>query len=201
MRLLLATLFTGFVLVSSQDSRPLTAEDGADFVSVMDLLNQAVPEVNEQEVENDSAREIVVTQRSLNGYLRFQGASILPEALSDVTVEILEGGQLIGTGFVNFDEVDDLSSGSMGMLQFLSGSLPVSVSMTIEVSGEELQMTLEDLEIGPVNVPPALGQLLVRQYSVNERYPNGIDLSEPILIPSAIEDVEIQQGRIVIVTQ
>ena len=62
-------------------------------------------------------------------------------------------------------------------------------------------MTLEDLEIGPVNVPPALGQLLVRQYSVNERYPNGIDLSEPILIPSAIEDVEIQQGRIVIVTQ
>tara|TARA_B100000029_G_scaffold489929_1_gene548219 strand:- start:987 stop:1592 length:606 start_codon:yes stop_codon:yes gene_type:complete len=201
MRLLLATLFTGFVLVSSQDSRPLTAEDGADFVSVMDLLNQAVPEVNEQEVENDSAREIVVTQRSLNGYLRFQGASILPEALSDVTVEILEGGQLIGTGFVNVDEVDDLSSGSMGMLQFLSGSLPVSVSMTIEVSGEELQMTLEDLEIGPVNVPPALAQLLVRQYSVNERYPNGIDLSEPILIPSAIEDVEIQQGRIVIVTQ
>jgi len=62
-----------------------------------------------------------------------------------------------------------------------------------------LYFALGDTQIGPVNVPAALAQLLIQQYSVNESYPTGIDLANPLLIPSVVEDIQIQQGQITVV--
>ena len=199
MRLLIALLVVVSTVGLAQEDGPLTEADGADFESALASLYRHVSESDNESTGLTTNRAIVLTQRALNGYLRFQGLSILPEGLSDVTVEIQEGGLVTAFGTVNLDEIDEFDAGPTGMLQFLSGSLPVSVSVAIEERDGALYFALGDTQIGPVNVPAALAQLLIQQYSVNESYPTGIDLANPLLIPSVVEDIQIQQGQITVV--
>ena len=199
MRLLIALLVVASTVGLAQEDGPLTEADGADFESALASLYRHVSESDNESTGLTTNRAIVLTQRALNGYLRFQGVSILPEGLSDVTVEIQEGGLVTAFGTVNLDEIDEFDAGPTGMLQFLSGSLPVSVAVAIEERDGALYFALGDTQIGPVNVPAALAQLLIQQYSVNESYPTGIDLANPLLIPSVVEDIQIQQGQITVV--
>ena len=199
MRLLIALLVVASTVGLAQEDGPLTEADGADFESALASLYRHVSESDNESTGLTTNRAIVLTQRALNGYLRFQGVSILPEGLSDVTVEIQEGGLVTAFGTVNLDEIDEFDAGPTGMLQFLSGSLPVSVSVAIEERDGALYFALGDTQIGPVNVPAALAQLLIQQYSVNESYPTGVDLANPLLIPSVVEDIQIQQGQITVV--
>tara|TARA_B100000949_G_scaffold234415_1_gene253413 strand:- start:1066 stop:1662 length:597 start_codon:yes stop_codon:yes gene_type:complete len=198
MSLLIALFLILPVSVGAEQSQMLTPADGADFEQALAALNQNISDSSNQTA---GSRTVVFSERSLNGYLRFQGESFLPTGLSNVSVEIQEAGRLIGTGMLNLDEMGDFPGGSTGVLQLLSGSLPVSITVAVEETGKRLHFTLEVVQIGPVTLPSTLAGLLVRRYSVSERYPDGFDVSAPALLPSAVQDIHIQQGRISIVTQ
>ena len=198
MSLLIALFLILPVSVGAEQSQMLTPADGADFEQALAALNQNISDSSNQTARS---RTVVFSERSLNGYLRFQGESFLPTGLSNVSVEIQEAGRLIGTGMLNLDEMGDFPGGSTGVLQLLSGSLPVSITVAVEETGKRLHFTLEVVQIGPVTLPSTLAGLLVRRYSVSERYPDGFDVSAPALLPSAVQDIHIQQGRISIVTQ
>ena len=198
MSLLIALFLILPVSVGAEQSQMLTPADGADFEQALAALNQNISDSSNQTA---GRRTVVFSERSLNGYLRFQGESFLPTGLSNVSVEIQEAGRLIGTGMLNLDEMGDFPGGSTGVLQLLSGSLPVSITVAVEETGKRLHFTLEVVQIGPVTLPSTLAGLLVRRYSVSERYPDGFDVSAPALLPSAVQDIHIQQARISIVTQ
>lgn len=198
MSLLIALFLILPVSVGAEQSQMLTPADGADFEQALAALNQNISDSSNQTA---GRRTVVFSERSLNGYLRFQGESFLPTGLSNVSVEIQEAGRLIGTGMLNLDEMGDFPGGSTGVLQLLSGSLPVSITVAVEETGKRLHFTLEVVQIGPVTLPSTLAGLLVRRYSVSERYPDGFDVSVPALLPSAVQDIHIQQARISIVTQ
>ena len=201
MSLLIALFLIFPVSVGAEQSEALTPADGADFEQAVAALNQNVSDLSKQPGAANSNRTVVFSERSLNGYLRFQGKSLLPTGLSNVSIEIQEGGRLIGTGMLNLDEIGDFPGGSTGALKFLSGSLPVSITVGVEETDKRLHFTLEVVQIGPVTLPSTLAGLLVRRYSVSGRYPDGFDVSAPALLPSAVQDIHIQQGRISIVTQ
>ena len=201
MSLLIALFLIFPVSVGAEQSEALTPADGADFEQAVAALNQNVSDLSKQPGAANSNRTVVFSERSLNGYLRFQGKSLLPTGLSNVSIEIQEGGRLIGTGMLNLDEIGDFPGGSTGALKFLSGSLPVSIAVGVEETDRRLHFTLEVVQIGPVTLPSTLAGLLVRRYSVSGRYPDGFDVSAPALLPSAVQDIHIQQGRISIVTQ
>jgi len=201
MRFLIALFLILPVSVATEQSDELTAADGADFEQAVAALNQNLSDLNKQPGGANSNRTVVFSERSLNGYLRFQGKSLLPTGLSNVSVGIQDEGRLIGTGILNLDEMDDFPSGSTGVLQLLSGSLPVSITVGVEEMDRRLHFRLEVVQIGPVTLPSTLAGLLVRRYTVSERYPDGFDVSAPALLPSAVQDIHIEQGRISIVTQ
>jgi len=201
MSLLIALFLIFPVSVGAEQSEALTPADGADFEQAVAALNQNVSDLSKQPGAANSNRTVVFSERSLNGYLRFQGKSLLPTGLSNVSIEIQEGGRLIGTGMLNLDEIGDFPGGSTGALKFLSGSLPVSITVGVEETDRRLHFTLEVVQIGPVTLPSNLAGLLFRRYSVSGRYPDGFDVSAPALLPSAVQDIHIQQGRISIVTQ
>ena len=198
MSLLIALFLILPVSVGAEQSQTLTPSDGADFEQAVAALNQNITDSSNQTA---GSRTVVFSERSLNGYLRFQGKSFLPTGLSNVSVEIQEAGRLIGRGMLNLDEMGDFPGGSTGVLQLLSGSLPVSITVAVEETDKRLHFTLEVVQIGPVTLPSTLAGLLVRRYSVSERYPDGFDVSAPALLPLAVQDIHIQQGRISIVTQ
>ena len=201
MRFLIALFLILPVSVATEQSDELTAADGADFEQAVAALNQNLSDLNKQPGGANSNRTVVFSERSLNGYLRFQGKSLLPTGLSNVSVGIQGEGRLIGTGILNLDETDDFPSGSTGVLQLLSGSLPVSITVGVEEMDRRLHFRLEVVQIGPVTLPSTLAGLLVRRYTVSERYPDGFDVSAPALLPSGVQDIHIEQGRISIVTQ
>ena len=201
MRFLIALFLILPVSVATEQSDELTAADGADFEQAVAALNQNLSDLNKQPAGANSNRTVVFSERSLNGYLRFQGKSLLPTGLSNVSVGIQGEGRLIGTGILNLDEIDDFPGGSTGVLQLLSGSLPVSITVGVEEMDRRLHFRLEVVQIGPVTLPSTLAGLLVRRYTVSERYPDGFDVSAPALLPSAVQDIHIEQGRISIVTQ
>jgi len=198
MSLLIALFLILPVSVGAEQSQTLTPSDGAHFEQAVAALNQNISDSSNQTA---GSKTVVFSERSLNGYLRFQGKSFLPTGLSNVSVEIQEAGRLIVTGMLNLDEMGDFPGGSTGVLQLLSGSLPVSITVAVEETDKRLHFTLEVVQIGPVTLPSTLAGLLVRRYSVSERYPDGFDVSAPALLPLAVQDIHIQQGRISIVTQ
>ncbi len=189
------------VSVGAEQSEALTPADGVDFEQAVAALNQDISDLSKEPGGANSNRTVVFSERSLNGYLRFQGKSLLPTGLSKVSIEMQGEGRLIGTGMLNLDEMGDFPGGSTGALQLLSGSLPVSITVGLEETDRRLHFSIEVVQIGPVTLPSTLAGLLVRRYSVSERYPDGFDVSVPTLLPSAVRDIHIQQGRISIVTQ
>ncbi len=201
MRLLIALFLIVPVSVSSQQNEAVTEDDGANFEQALATLRNQILDSSDRLNEDGAKREVVFLQRSVNGYLRFQGSSILPRGLSDVTIEIQRDGQLSGTGTLNLDELEDVADESAGVLQFLRGSLPVTVLLTVEAAGRNLDVTVKSVQIGPVTLPTALAELMVRRYSVSESYPAGVDLSVPVALPSAVQDIQIREGQISIVTQ
>ena len=201
MSLLIALFLIFPVSVGAEQSEALTPADGVDFEQSVAALNQDISDLSNEPGGANSSRTVVFSERSLNGYLRFQGKSLLPTGLSNVSIEIQEEGRLIGTGMLNLDEMGDFPGGATGALQLLSGSLPVSITVGVEETDRRLHFTLEVVQIGPVTLPSNLAGLLFRRYSVSGRYPEGFDVSAPALLPSAVQDIHIQQGRISIVTQ
>ena len=201
MRLLIALFLVVPVSVSAQQSEAVTEADSVDLEQALATLRKNISDSSDQLADTRPNRTVVFLQRSLNGYLRFQGNSVLPKGLSDVVVEIQADGRLSGTGMLNLDETDDFADASSGVLRFLSGSLPVMVSVAIEEADRSVIVTVEEVQIGPVTVPTALAELLVQRYSVNESYPTGFDLSVPVALPAAVRNVQIRQGQIAIVTQ
>ena len=201
MRLLIPLFLILATSVSSQQNEAVTEADGVDFEQAIAALRSNISDSSDPLTEVSQKGTVEFTQRSLNGYLRFQGNSFLPSGLSDVTVEIQQDGRLRGTGVLDLDEMDDFADASSGVLQLLSGSLPVAVSVLVIAADGELEITVESVQIGPVTVPTALAEILVRRYSVNDSYPSGLDLSVPIALPPAVQDIQIQQSLITIVTQ
>ena len=100
MRFLIALFLIFPVSVATEQSDELTAADGEDFEQAVAALNQNVSGLSKQPGEASSNRTVVFSERSLNGYLRFQGKSLLPTGLSNVSVEIQDEGRLIGAGDV-----------------------------------------------------------------------------------------------------
>jgi len=201
MSLLIVLVLIFPVSVGTGQSEELTPADGADFEQALATLNQNISDLSNQSGGANSNRTVVFSERSINGYLQFQGKTLLPTGLSNVSVEIQEDGRLIGTGLLNLDEMDDFSDGATGVLQLLSGSLPVSITVGVEETDRRLHFTLEMVQLGPVTLPSTLAGLLVRRHSVSARYPDGFDVSAPALLPSTVHDIHIEQGLISIVTQ
>ena len=201
MRLLIALFLALPVSVYAQQSEAVTEADSVDFEQALATLRKNISDSSDQLADTRPNRTVVFLQRSLNGYLRFKGNSVLPTGLSDVAVEIQADGRLSGTGILNLDEMDDFADASSGVLRFLSGSLPVMVSVVIEEADRSVNVTVEEIQIGPVTVPTALAELLVQRYSVSESYPTGFDLSVPVALPAAVRDIQVREGQIAIVTQ
>ena len=201
MRLLIALFLALPVSVYAQQSEAVTEADSVDFEQALATLRKNISDSSDQLADTRPNRTVVFLQRSLNGYLRFKGNSVLPTGLSDVAVEIQADGRLSGTGILNLDEMDDFADASSGVLRFLSGSLPVMVSVVIEEADRSVNVTVEEIQIGPVTVPTALAELLVQRYSVSESYPTGFDLSVPVALPAAVRNIQVREGQIAIVTQ
>ncbi len=192
--ILAVTVMVGLA-APAQVSGPPSAADGRELEAALAriLLNAGTPRRGRE-------RRVVITERAVNGFLRFQAADRLPPGLTDPELRMAAGGRLTVTATVDLDAVrEQQSPGRFNPLRYLSGDLPVTAVGTVRSARRTLTIDIESARVGSLPVPTTLAAELVRIYTRSDQYPDGIDLSEPIPLPSGIEAVHVEQRRTVIV--
>lgn len=191
--MLMATMLPG--AAPGQPGGPVTAADGAGFEAALGriLLNAGTP-------RGGAPREVIITERAVAGYLRFQAADRLPPGLTDPALRMEAGGRLTISATVNLDAVrEQRSPGRLNPLRYLSGNLPVTAVGIVRSARRTLSIDIESAQVGSLPVPATLVAELVQAYTRSGRYPDGIDVSQPIPLPSGIDAVRIEAGRAVVV--
>ena len=83
--------------------------------------------------------------------------------------------------------------------RLVGGRVPVNVTGTLHTKDGVGRFELESAEISGVPVPKLLLQEMVSFYSRSERTPQGVQLDNPFKLPANIQQIEVGQGRAVIV--
>ena len=146
------------VAAPAQQGGSPTAADGREFESALAriLLNAATP-------RRGGPREVVITERAVAGFLRFQAADSLPPGLTDPVLRMEAGGRLTVTATVDLDAVrEQQSPGRLNPLRFLGGRLPVTAVGTVRSARRTLTIDIESAQVGSLPVPATLVAELVR---------------------------------------
>jgi len=142
-----------------------------------------------------------ITDREFNAYFKFQGAAKLPIGVVNPTLEILDGGRLVGVVTVNLDAVrKSKERGWTDPLAYMSGSVDARVVAILRASEGKGKLELMSATLGGVPVPVPLLQELITYYTRTPESPNGFSLDQPFDLPQQIRQVNfLQRGSAVIV--
>ena len=175
-------------------SGPLTAEDGQ-------RLERKISRIYERDATSGlEVQRLVVFEREINAYLRFQGASQLPVGVTLPRLSILGQGRVSAAVTIDFDVVrESRQRGALDLLNYLGGKVPVMATGVVQAAGGVGQVTVEAVEIAGVSVPPAALHQLVLFFTRGESYPEGFDLAAPFELPYSIRAVSVEIGRAVVV--
>ena len=143
---------------------------------------------------------VILPEREVNAYLRFQAKSQLPRGIDQPHIAIEGQGRLSARAIVDLGAVGrDRQSGLLDPLRYLSGDLRVAASGVLRTADGIGQFEIESVTVGQVPVPTAVLDELVRYYSRSETHPRGFDLAEPFELPYNIREVLVGVGEAVVV--
>lgn len=150
--------------------------------------------------KGNAARSIQVSDVEVNSYLKYSAGSQVPVGIVDPTLNGVGNGRVTGRAIVDLDAVRTQKKRSWtDPLGYLMGKLPVTAAGTLTTQKGVGRFQLESAEISGVTIPKSLLQELLSYYSKTPENPNGINMDEPFVLPSAIQEIRIGQGSAVIV--
>ena len=146
-------------------------------------------------------RRTPVTEGELNSWFAFRAQPLLPPGVSDPRVTIVGGGKVAGQAVVDLTAMaNKRATGSMlDPWRLIGGRLPVNVLGTLQTHDGVGRFELESADVGGVPLPKALLQEMVSLYSRSEKTPQGVRLDDPFALPANIQQIEVGQGRAVVV--
>jgi hypothetical protein len=146
-------------------------------------------------------RRTPITEGELNSWFAYQAQPLLPHGVSDPQVAIVGNGKVTGTATVDLDAVGKRKSsgGALDPWSLLGGRVPVNVTGTLVTKDGVGRFELDAANISGVPVPKPLLQQMLTFYSRNERRPDGLRLDDPFPLPANIQQIEVGQGRAVVV--
>ena len=128
------------------------------------------------------------------------GPAFLPEGLVDPRVTIDEGGRVRATSNVDLNRIrQSKTRGWLDPLAYVSGSVEVTATGTLEANDGRGRFLLEQATLGGVTVPKTLLQELVSYYSRSPELPTGVNLEQPFELPARIRRVETRRGTATVV--
>ena len=205
--ILAVALVLGASLVQ-QEEAPLSVADGEALNAALTEIVQniaiatttASADADTDDADHDQPRTVVVSERSVNGYLRFQGAPLLPAGVGDLHVRMAGEGRVTASATVNLDTLrDQQERGALDPLRYLRGTVPVTAVAVVQSGDRTIAFHVESVHVGTVPVPPAVLLEIVRHYTQSDRHPDGIDLSNAFRLPHGIKAVRVEERQTVVV--
>ena len=138
---------------------------------------------------------IVVTEAETNSYLKYNGREFLPPGVNDPEIHIFPA-RIDGTANVDFNQLNQASMtndwGAKALAMAFPGKQRVSASGTLDTSGGQGKVTIQNVHVGSYAIPDALVSFLLASY-VRKRY--RIDLSKPLPLPDHVTRIELGPGN------
>jgi hypothetical protein len=195
-------LFVGVVgaavvslVVTAHASRQsdLDPDDGQRLVDKLaDLFGREAAPVNPDQ-------PVIIFQREINAYLRFQGAAALPAGVTDPDVTLRNGGVVAVRAIVDLSIVRDARPrGLFDPLGHFVGRFPVTVDGVVRTKGGLAHIDIELVTIGGVPIPSSVFVELVRYYSRSEQYLDGVDVSDPFDLPYGMPELRVEHEKVVV---
>jgi hypothetical protein len=152
-----------------------------------------------------SLKPVTITEAEANSYLKYRGGTFLPPAVHDPELHITSD-HVSGTADVDFNELNQPAGGAQGaqktvasndwatraLSAIFSGKQRVAATGKLDTANGQGRVTIENVTIGTVTVPPVLVDWLLENY-VAKRY--NIDLSKPFALPDHVTHIELAAGR------
>ena len=176
-----------------QSENPLTMEDGQ-------RLEQKVEQLSRPASDARRHAPVVLYQREVNAYLRFQAAPEFPTGVTEPFVALGDGGGVTVSATVDLSGLRDVRPRSLfDPLRYLGGNLPVSARGVLRTERGIGRVDVVAVTVGGVPVPATVLSELVRYYSRNEQRPDGVDLAEPFELPYGVTEVRVGHEQAVVV--
>lgn len=204
MSLVVAVVFVlGAGLFQYQEA-PLSSADGEALEDTLEEILRnvavAVASGSDNNRGDEARRTVVVSERSVNGYLRFQGSTLLPVGVGDPDVSMDGNGRVKISATVNLDILrEQETSNPLDLLRYLGGTVPIIAVGILRSDAGTIALDVESVQVGSIRVPQTVFLSLVQHYTRSKQHPNGIDLSSAFRLPHGIESVRVEERHMVIV--
>ena len=187
-------LVAGLVPAAAQDGGQPTAEDGQRLAARLARI------IDRGSRDSDRPQTVVLPEREVNAYLRFQAASELPPGVTEPRVTLADGGRVVARARIDLDAVAAARErGVLDPLRYLRGNLPVAASGTLEARDGSGRIEVESVTVADLPVPAVVLDLLVRFHTRSAAFPLGFDLADPFELPYRIREIRVAAGEAVIV--
>ncbi|HEY7185444.1 MAG TPA: hypothetical protein VH436_02790 [Vicinamibacterales bacterium] len=148
-----------------------------------------------------TVRRTSVSEDEVNSWFAYRAQPLLPQGMSEPQLTIVGNGRVMGTATLDLDTVakQRRSSGILNPWNLVGGRVPVTVAGTLHTENGRGQFDVEETTVSGLPVPTSLLQELVAYYSRTPTAPQGIRLDDPFELPANIRQIEVGQGKAVVI--
>lgn len=149
----------------------------------------------------DGTHRTAVTEAELNSWFTYAAPALLPRGVSQPQLTMIGDGRVAGRVTLDLDAIarPRASGGLFDPWSYLSGRVPVNVAGILRTQNGTGRFELEAGDVSGLAVPKVLLQQLVSAYSRTTNHPQGVKLDEPFGLPAGIRQIDVAQGRAVVV--
>jgi len=148
-----------------------------------------------------TVRRTSVSEDEVNSWFAYRAQPLLPQGMSEPQLTIVGNGRVMGTATLDLDTIakQRKSSGILNPWNLVGGRVPVTVAGTLHTENGRGQFDVEETTVSGLPVPTSLLQELVAYYSRTPTAPQGIRLDDPFELPANIRQIEVGQGKAVVI--
>jgi len=148
-----------------------------------------------------TVRRTSVSEDEVNSWFAYRAQPLLPQGMSEPQLTIVGNGRMMGTATLDLDTIakQRRSSGILNPWNLVGGRVPVTVAGTLHTENGRGQFDVEETTVSGLPVPTSLLQELVAYYSRTPTAPQGIRLDDPFELPANIRQIEVGQGKAVVI--
>ena len=143
----------------------------------------------------------IVSETEVNSWFTYRAQEHIPKGVTQPQVTIIGNGKVAGQAVVDLEAVGKKrsSGGLLDPWSYLGGRVPVNVVGILHTKDGVGKFELESADVSGVPVPAGLLQELLSYYSRTNEKPQGIRLDRQFTLPANIRQIEVGQGRAVVV--
>ncbi len=140
----------------------------------------------------DASKEFEIGEEDANAYLKDPSKNQLPEGIESPWIRFEKSLAIVGAT-LDLDKLEGQLPKS-GVLQFLSGQVPVEIAARVKAGGGVGKLVLERITLAGVPLPPDFIASFIGDVDTSEFLPPGFRLGDAFSLPYDLESIRLEPG-------